>query len=345
MSANIRETRIAVSAQRQAALQTALTAAECVSFTKLNAAISVVDMVTENDATEIGKGNEFAFNNYKSHWNVTGSFEKFISSQFLAWVVAFGLGKTTKTTPAAGAFTYTCVPQDPVTDGIDMKAFTCVEAIRQGGSAVLDRALVGCVISDFTITLMSGPGRANAKVVANFMGCGRIVSPSTITVPNSLSEMFLNAASAAITINGVNYVSSANFVMLEQTWNNSVRDASGFYPGSGVEQGAAIRGRMEFGDRVPGFRFQARFRNGSTELASLYAQTEGTVVWSLTGSLIAGSTNHGCSCTWHRMRFSSAVVNDTEGIVTVEVVVTPMWHTSNGLMTFAVTTTLDNILA
>ena len=78
MSANIRETRIAVSAQKQTALQTPLTAAECVSFTKLNAAMSVVDMATENDAAEIGKGNEFAANNYKSHWNVTGAFEKYI---------------------------------------------------------------------------------------------------------------------------------------------------------------------------------------------------------------------------------------------------------------------------
>ena len=345
MSTNIRETRIAVSAQKQAAVQTPLTAAECVSFTKLNAAISVVDMVTENDAAEIGKGNEFAFNNYKSHWNVSGSFEKFISSQFLAWVVAFGLGKTTKTAPVAGAFTYTCVPQDPVTDGIDMKSFTCVEAIRQGGSAVLDRAMVGCVISDFTISLMSGPGRANAKVTASFMGCGKIVTPSTITVPSALSESFLNAASAAISINGVNYVSNTNFVMLEQTWSNTVRDQSGFYPGSGTDQGAAIRGRMEFGDRVPGFRFQARFKNGSTELTLLYAQTEGTITWSLQGALISGSTYHSCSVTWHRMRFASAVVNDAEGIVTVEVVVTPMWHTSNGLMTFAVTTNLDNILA
>jgi len=345
MSANIRETRIAVSAQKQTALQTPLTAAECVSFSKLNAAMSVVDMATENDAAEIGKGNEFAANNYKSHWNVTGAFEKYISSQFLAWVVAFGFGKTTKTTPASGAYTYTCVPQDPVTDTINMQAFTCVEAIRQGGSAVVDRALVGCVISDFTISLMSGPGRANAKVSANFIGCGKVVSPSTITVPASLTEAFLNAASAAITINGVDYVSNANFVMLEQTWNNTVREGAGFYPGSGLDQGAAIRGRLEFGDRVPGFKFQARFKNGSTELALLYAQTEGTAAWSLTGALITGSTYHGCSCTWQRMRFATAVVNDADGIVTVEVTVTPMWHTSNGLVTFAVTTTLNNILA
>ena len=45
------------------------------------------------------------------------------------------------------------------------------------------------------------------------------------------------------------------------------------------------------------------------------------------------------------MRFATAVVNDADGIVTVEVTVTPMWHTSNGLVTFAVTTTLNNILA
>ena len=345
MAANIRETRIGVSYKKQTALQTPLTAADCWSFTKLNAALSVVDMATENDATEIGKGNEFALNNYKSHWNVTGSFEKYISSQFLAWVFCFGLGKTTKTAPVAGAYTYTCVPQDPVTDSIDMKAFTYVEAIRQGGSPVIDRAAVGCVISDFAITLASGPGRANAKVTANFIGSGKVVRPSTITIPSAVSEEFLNSASAAITINGVNYVTNKNFVMLEQTWNNSVRDQTGFYPGSGTDTGAAIRGRMELGDRVPGFKFQARFDASSTELTDLYAQTEGTISWSLQGALISGSTYHGCTVTWHRVRFATAVVNDADGIVTVEVTVQPLWHTTNGLLTAAVTTNQDNILA
>ena len=102
---------------------------------------------------------------------------------------------------------------------------------------------------------------------------------------------------------------------------------------------------MELGDRVPGFKFQARFDASSTELTDLYAQTEGTITWSLQGALISGSTYHGCTVTWHRVRFATAVVNDADGIVTVEVTVQPLWHTTNGLLTAAVTTNQDNILA
>jgi hypothetical protein len=217
--------------------------------------------------------------------------------------------------------------------------------LRRGDWPGLDRAALGGLLSEFSITLASGSGLANARVTANFIGAGKVVRPSTITIPSAVSEEFLNSASAAITINSVNYVTNRNFVMLEQTWNNSVREQTGFYPGSGTDTGAAIRGRMEFGDRVPGFKFQARFDTGSTELTDLYAQTEGTITWSLQGALISGSTYHSCSVTWHRVRFATAVVNDADGIVTVEVTVQPLWHTTNGLMTAVVTTNQDNILA
>ncbi|MCX6584957.1 MAG: hypothetical protein NTX13_00050 [Acidobacteria bacterium] len=138
--------------------------------------------------------------------------------------------------------------------------------LRRGDWPGLDRAALGGLLSEFSITLASGSGLANARVTANFIGAGKVVRPSTITIPSAVSEEFRNSASAAITISIVNSMTNRNFVMLDQTWNNSVREQTGFCPGSGSDTDAAIHDQMEFGDREPGFKLPARFDIGSTEL-------------------------------------------------------------------------------
>ncbi len=90
----------------------------------------------------------------------------------------------------------------------------------------------------------------------------------------------------------------------------------------------AIRGRMEVGDREGTFTFTARFVHGSTELAKLLAQTEGTIVMSL-----SYDANNSLQLTYQRIVFSVAQIGDTDGIVTVQVTVQPLWHTTNGLLT------------
>ncbi|HRK22598.1 MAG TPA: hypothetical protein PLX06_12350 [Fimbriimonadaceae bacterium] len=344
-AANIRETKIGLGIKYQSALHTALAAADCISLTKTNASLSNVDLRTEDDAMDIGKGDEWPTQQFLTNWEVSGTIEKYLSSEFLAWLFCFGLGKTTKTSPETGAYLYTSVPQDPVTDGIDMKAFTFVEAIRQGGSPVIDRAAVGCVVNDFQISLKSGPGRANAMATVNFVGCGKIVSPSGITIPAVTQEHYLNAASAAITINGTNYVTEKSFVDLDMEYSNNVRMDSGFYPGSGTDNGGALRGRMEFGDRTLGLRFRARFKSGSTEITKLMAQTKGVATISLTGATIAGVVNHGMTITFPELGFASAIVQDAEGIVVIEVTGRPMKHSSNGILTAAATCAIDGILS
>src|SRR5262249_57719015 len=110
--------------------------------------------------------------------------------------------------------------------------------------------------------------------------------------PAVTTEHFLNAASAAINIVGIDYVLSASFVSLEFRWNNNVRLPSGLYPGSGTQNGYAIRGRMEYGTRECTLSFVARAAKGSQEFTDMMAspQVEGPVTISVTRSTIPAAT-------------------------------------------------------
>src|SRR5436190_21682340 len=111
--ANVRETKIAFGFQPQADLTTPNPLLELWSLTKTNAALAVTEPVTEDNALDIGKGDEFPTQTFPSHINATVPLEKFTSSEIMAHLFLFGLGKGTKT-GTAPAFVYAAVPSDPV---------------------------------------------------------------------------------------------------------------------------------------------------------------------------------------------------------------------------------------
>lgn len=341
MSANIREMLIAFSKNKQAAIATANTAAGMWRMNKLNSSFGGPRLVTENDAPELGKGNEFAQNVFRVNWDVQGGIEKYMSAEFAAWVFAFGLGKCVKsgTTPN---WIYTCTPLDPVTDGIELPYFSFVEQIRPGASAILDRMSIGCAINDFTLNVASGPGRANSKLSVNYIGSGKHLEPSTITIPAATAEKLLSSASLALTINTVDYVTAKKIVNLELGWKNNIRADEGFFPGSGFQTtdptSGAVRGRLEVGDRELTFKFTARFDATSTELTQLAAGTEGTAVLSLTYD-----TNNSLEVTVQRVQIADAPLGDANGLLTVEATCNALWHTSNGLISAVAKCNVDGI--
>lgn len=343
MSANIREQRLCIGFHKQAALLTPLVAADCWSLTKTNPAPFNVDLRSESDALWIGKDDEFATTNYLTNWDVTGAIEGFLSSEWAAMLAAFGLGKTVKTAAGDG-WLYTCTPLPPVTEEIEMPSTTIVEAIRQGASAVLDRALVGCCLEEFGFTFNSGPGLQNARFTSSWVGSGKQVSPSTITVPAVTAQHLLKGYSLAATIIGTDYVTAKTVQSIEFRWRNNLRLDTGFYPGSGEVDGAQVRGRMEHGDRDFTTSFVARFANGSTELSNMLAQTEGTAIISIEGDAISSGVDHKMVITEQRVRIRSAVIGDSDGIVTVAVDLLPMTHSSNGLLKIEVWCAQDGIL-
>jgi hypothetical protein len=321
-AAKIRETLIGFTKNKQAALQTALSSGSFISMKKLNAQMANPTLNIETDAAEIGKPNEFATQIFKTSWDVKGSMEKYLGADFAAWVIAFALGDVTES-PSG---TYTIIPLDTVADGLELPSFGYVEQIRPGASAVIDRHVIGCAIDDFAIAIGVGPSRANAKITANFVGCGKYAEPSTITLPSITDDVLLSAASLTCTINSMDYVTAKNLISLNATYKNNIRLDDGFYPGSGFltsdPTSGAIRGRLEIGDREIGLQFTARFVHDSDELTKLYALTPGTASWSLTNSSSASLLFE-----YDNVAFKVAEVGETNGIVTVQVTVEPLYDT------------------
>jgi hypothetical protein len=221
--------------------------------------------------------------------------------------------------------------------------FSFVEQIRPGAGVVLDRMAVGCAIEGWTISIASGPGRANSKINVEFVGSGKMTEPSAIVVPAATLEKLLPSASLALSINGVNYVSSKNIVSLETSWKSNILLDAGFFPGSGFQTAGeatsgAIRGRLEFGKRQGTLKFVARFENGSTELTKLKSQTSGTAVISL-----AYDASNSLELTWHKVSFATVEVGETDGIVTVAVECLPMWDATNGIVSAVAKCGVDSI--
>lgn len=337
MPANINEMLIGFGKCKQTDLATANTLTGIWRLGKLNRTFSGPKLNTEDDAAELGKGHEWATAVYKTSWDVGGQIEKYMSAEFAAWCMVFGLGKCVHT-GVHPANVYTCTPLDPVADGLSLPSFSYIEQVRPGASDVLDRMAVGCVVDGWNLSLASGPGRASSKISADFVGTGKFTEPSGITLPAATSEILLPASSVAATINGVDYVTQKNFVSLEASWKNNIRMDDGFYPGSGTQSGGAIRGRMEIGDRECGLSFTARFEDGSTELTKLVAQTTGTAVISITYD-----SAQSLQLTYQKVAFSVVELGESNGIVTVQVTCKPLYHSTNGLLTAVAKCAVDSI--
>ena len=318
--ANVRETKIGFGFQPQPDLVTANTVPELWSLTKVNNVLGTIELTSEDDAQDIGKGDEFPENNYPQSASTTVPIEKYLSSEFAAWTFLFALGKGTKTGTAPGALTYTAVVSDPAVDCINVPAFTWVEQIRPGVDAVVDHEFIGMCVNDFTLTLDSGPGRNNAKLMVNCLGTGNAQAPSAVTLPATTKEHMLNATSAAVlTVNGIDYLLGGNFISLELRYSNNIRTDSGYYPGSGSQNGFAIRGRMEYNTREFSLTYVARAQKGSVELQNLLNQVEGNTEIKITGGVIgAGPTTHAIDLVFPRTLQSAYTTGDADGLVTVQ---------------------------
>jgi hypothetical protein len=344
--ANIQETRIMFGYKPQTDVQTINAIADMWSLTKVNPALSVVNPVLETNALDIGKGNEFPSQTFPSYQDASVALEKYVSSEFMAWLFCFTTGQATKTAAGTTGFTYAATPNDPATTCINLPCFTWDEQIRPSPNSVIDRALIGAVIGGWTLSMASGPGRANCRVSCTMPASGSVQSPGLEPIPAVTPEHFLNAAGATININGVDYVLSQSFISLDFAWNNNVRLDTGFYPGSGTQNGFAVRGRMEYGIREMTLKFVARAQKGSVEYNNLLNQTEGSVSFGVKGALIETGTSHDFNISMPRTIMQSVVNGDDNNIVTVECGVTALQPTDGvtPIITMSATTTQDAIL-
>ena len=343
--ANIQETKIAFGYKAQTDVATSNLITDMWSLTKVNPALSVVSPINETNALDIGKGNEFPSQVFPSHQDASTGLEKYVSSEFMAWLFCFCTGNAVKT-PAGTGFQYVSTPNDPAVTCINLPCFTWDEQIRPAPNSVIDRALIGCVVNDWTLTMSSGPGRANCRVACTLPGSGRAQNPGLTPLPAVTAEHFLNAAGATITINGIDYVLSQSFISLEFRWNNNVRLDTGYFPGSGTQNGYAVRGRMEYGVREMTLNFVARAQKGSQEYTNLINQTEGPASFGVKGALIATTFYHSFNITMPRTIMQAVVNGDDANIVTVQCSVTALQPTDGitPIVSMTAITTKDGIL-
>ena len=210
----------------------------------------------------------------------------------------------------------------------------------------MDIAAAGMCCEEFGFSFRYGVGRSTAMMRSSWIGSGVHVMPSTITMPALESEHILSGAGATVvTIQTVDYITNKRFVSLDFGYKNNIRTDSAYYIGAGKQNGYALRGRMRRGSPDVTASFVAEFVDGSVELSNMIAGTEGTLVFTVPGAVIGlGPDTHNITITLHRVGLRAVTIADEDGIVVARVDCIVMKHTSNGVVTIAVTTEQDDIL-
>lgn len=340
MPIRMQEQQFGLGFRKQTDIATPSGAADLWRLRKTNANLPIPTLQTESDAAEYGKGHPYASQNFLVAWRSQGTLEKYLSAEIAAWAMVFGLGKSVKSGTAPN-FTYTCTPLNP-SNGVDpaeLPYFTAVAQIRPGASPAADYAIIGCAVNSWQITLGSGPSRENSRISIEYLGSGRFSDPSGIALPaTTLAEKLLLSASLTFTAHGTDYIVSRRLVSLEVGWQNNLMVDFGYYPGSGIQNAAAVAGRLLFGVQSASLRFTALLEQGAPEFGRLKQQTEGTAIIALTFD-----ANNSLQLTFHRAVISTVDFTETEGFATIQAELTPLWDDTNGLLTAVAKCNVDNI--
>lgn len=345
MSVNLSDQKLGLAFKKQTDLHTVNPDADFWLVSKTNNQLASIKPNMEDDRDDIGRGSDFASQTFKLSKDASMSVEKRLSSEFAAWLFSMGMGTPVVVAEGTTGSKYTVTPWE-VCDGLELPAFSFVEILGNGceGGDYIDRASIGNVINDFKINFTSGPGRNNTMASANIVGCGKTLNPSGVTLPTTpLQEHNLSGSSATVTVAGIDYVANKSLLSLEMTFANQVRLDSGYFIGSGVDDGFAIRGRMERGKRQFGVSFTARLQKGSPEYTKLMAQTTGPAVVTLTGGAFEVTHNHSIQLTYHQVQFMAAEIGESDGIAIVQCNLSVQEHPTNGPVTAVIVTTLPSI--
>ena len=314
------------------------------TFRKLDMEVPTLQYNTETDKDEIGKGNEFINQVFPTNFDVAGRMEKYGSAEFMLWSWAYALGVV----PAPVGGLYTINPIDPGTT-LELPYFSMAVQLAEGGGEAVDEAYIGMAIEDVETTFKYGPSRASLHNTVSYVGSGLAVFPSGVTYPAALAENYMYSSSMAISINGVDYVSSKTMLQGSIGWKNNLILPMRYFPGSGMQTlsltgaiPAAIGGRILIGARVPTLSFTAFLQHDSLEYTKLCAQTTGTATITFTYD-----ATHYITFTFHSVSFERVERTQEEGIVAVTVTCAPKWDPTgtpaNGVLTVTGKCGLANI--
>jgi hypothetical protein len=314
------EQRFGFSKSPQADINTPNTAGQIIQLSKLNADIAFPTLATEDDAAEMGKSDEWATQHFATSWSTGGSIRKYLTSQIAQWAWSFGLGSVT----ASDSYTSVIVPRSPVVDGIELPYFSTLQQFRptQVGGAPLDQLIVGCAIEEIGIEINRGAGRQATQITIGYQGSGKFIEPSGYTMPAAATEKQLQAASASVVINGIDYLANAVKGNLENVrigLKNNIDTDGGFFIGSGTQTAGdytsgAIRGRQEYINRVYSLQITTRLSKTSAEFAALRSLTTGSASISL-----SGGAQDAMTVQFPKVGYSSVVLEDANNIAVLRI--------------------------
>lgn len=312
----------AVGFRRQINLKTPVTEAELWTLRQTNRSLPQPALTTENDADWMGKG-IWTTQVYPTNWDVNIPWEARLTSENFTQCAAFALGRVTESVGVPEtSIKYIIVPVgiDPADCLHDMPATTFLALLRNCNQDVVNHALLGVCCEEFTLALNSGPGLDNATITSTWVGTGQFIAPSTLAPPPFTLEHSLRAGGSTVTFLGVPYVTNKRFVSCNFGYKNNIKLDQGFYPGSGSQNNASIRGRMRRGTPTITLNFVAEFEHDSTELDLFMSQTEGSVVIGVAGGQIGiGPDKHGFTITCPRVLYSSAVIGENDNTLTIAI--------------------------
>ena len=337
-STRIQGLRFALGQNKQSAFGTA--SSTYLMYKKLDNDITTAMLSTEDDAAEIGKGTEFADAVYPVANDFSTSINKYGTTEFVTHMWAYVLGNATIVGTGA-PYAYTVVPIDPGTT-IQLPQFSCVAQLPAGGASAIDNLYYDCCVEEVNVEFNSGPGRQSTKCTASIVGSGKVLSPSGVTLPTSpvtehhmLSQSMSlvitprnSSTDALITGSAVDYCATKRIISGQVGWKNNLMTSEGYFPGSGLQNGGAIRGRLECGARSPSFSFEARLDNNSNEYAVLVAQTVCQVVLT-----VQYDSNNSATWTFPHVGFEVVTNDNVNGLAAVKVSARPL-NISGGVLTY-----------
>lgn len=198
---------------------------------------------TRSDREAVGKGHEFA----TDQWEVARStaLTRVVdgSSYILGWLVAFALGKVATTQPdvanCPNTYEHKCTFFDPDTEGsAQLPVTTIVEKVA--AATALKRYLVSMAISGLTI---SAEGFEHLSASAEFLGSGK-TEDSTLTMPSIPEVSYLTSNAAVVKLGDASEDITTRVRSWSVTIGNDPKEARGYFPSSGL-----YRGRLEAGVR------------------------------------------------------------------------------------------------